>query len=127
MDAGAFTGSKATEAQKVMAEAKRAAATDQASLAKTEQEANASTNGIKNAGVGLAYLGYQQYDKAADQLARAVSKGGLKNEADTRLDLGIAQLKSGHKDDAVKTFQSVKGSPTLEQLGALWVIHAQQT
>ena len=127
MDAGAFTGSKATEAQKVMAEAKRAAATDQASLAKTEQEANASANGIKNAGVGLAYLGYQQYDKAAEQLAKAVSKGGLKNDADTRLDLGIAQLKSGHKDDAVKTFQSVKGSPTLEQLAALWVIHAQQT
>ena len=127
MDAGAFTGSKATEAQKLMAEAKKAAATDQTALPKTEQEANASANGIKNAGVGLAYLGYQQYDKAAEQLAKAVSKGGLKNEADTRLDLGIAQLKSGHKDDAVKTFQSVKGSPVLEQLAGLWVIHAQQT
>jgi tetratricopeptide (TPR) repeat protein len=126
MDSGQL-GAKAGEAQKLMAEAKKAAATDQASLAKAEQDANASANGVKLAGLGLAYLGYQQYDKAAEQLTKAVSKGGLKNEADTRLDLGIAQLKSGHKDDAVKTFQSVKGSPALERLAALWVIHAQQT
>jgi len=126
MDSGQL-GAKAGEAQKLMAEAKKAAATDQASLAKAEQDAGASANGVKLAGLGLAYLGYQQYDKAAEQLAKAVSKGGLKNEADTRLDLGIAQLKSGHKDDAVKTFQSVKGSPALERLAALWVIHAQQT
>lgn len=126
-DAGQLGGAKSAQAQKLMAEAKKAAASDQASLAKTEQEANAASNGAKNAGIGLAYLGYQQYDKAAEQLAKAVSKGGLKNEADTRLDLGIAQLKSGHKDDAVKTFQSVKGSPALEHLASLWVIHAQQT
>lgn len=124
--AGVFTGAKAQSAQRLMADAKKAAAVDQAALAKTEQEANAASGGSKNAGVGLAYLGYQQYDKAADQLAKAVSKGGLKNEADTRLLLGIAQLKAGHKDDAIKTFQSVKGSPTLERLASLWSIHAQQ-
>jgi tetratricopeptide (TPR) repeat protein len=123
-DAGALAN-KATETQKLSAEAKRAATSDQASLAKSEQDANAASSGVKNAGVGLAYLGYQQYDKAVDQLGKAVSKGGLKDEADTRLDLGIAQLKAGHKDDAVKTFQSVKGSPTLEHLASLWVIHAQ--
>jgi tetratricopeptide (TPR) repeat protein len=126
-DAGAFTGNKAAEAQKLTAAARKAAATDQASLPKAEQEANASANGVKNAGTGFAYLGYQQYDKAVDQLSKAVSKGGLKDEANTRLNLGIAQLKSGHKDDAVKTFQSVHGSPVLERLAALWVIHSKQT
>jgi tetratricopeptide (TPR) repeat protein len=125
-DSGALT-SRAADARKLSAEATRAAASDQAALAKTEQEANAASNGVKNAGVGLAYLGYQQYDKAVDQLSKAVSKGGLKDEADTRLDLGIAQLKAGHKDDAIKTFQSVKGSPALEHLASLWVIHAQAT
>ena len=126
-DSGQLTGAKAGESQKLMAEAKKSAATDQASLAKSEQDANASANGAKSAGLGLAYLGYQQYDKAVEQLTKAISKGGLKNEADTRLDLGIAQLKAGHKDDAVKTFQSVKGSPAQERLASLWVIHAQQT
>jgi tetratricopeptide (TPR) repeat protein len=126
-EAGLFTGTASTEAQKLMAQAKKAAATDQASLSTVEQDANASASGTKNAGAGLAYLGYQQYDKAADQLSKAVSKGGLKNEADARLNLGIAQLKSGHKDDAVKTFQSVHGSPVLERLASLWVIRAKQT
>jgi tetratricopeptide (TPR) repeat protein len=126
-DAGLLTGSKSTEAQKLTAEARKAAATDQTSLPRVEQDANAAATGVKNAGAGLAYLGYQQYDKAVDQLSKAVSKGGLKNEADTRLNLGISQLKSGHKDDAVKTFQSVHGSPALERLASLWVIHAKQT
>jgi tetratricopeptide (TPR) repeat protein len=126
-DAGAFTGNKAADAQKLTAAARKAAATDQASLPKAEQEANASASGVKNAGTGFAYLGYQQYDKAVDQLSKAVSKGGLKDEANTRLNLGIAQLKSGHKDDAVKTFQSVHGSPVLERLASLWVIHSKQT
>lgn len=125
-EAGLLTGSKSAEAQKLTAEARKAAAIDQTSLPRVEQDANAAASGVKNFGAGLAYLGYQQYDKAVDQLSKAVSKGGLKNEADTRLDLGIAQLKSGHKDDAVKTFQSVHGSPTLERLAALWVIHAKQ-
>jgi hypothetical protein len=126
-DAGDFTGSKAADAQKLMAAAKKATASDQATLARLEQDANASASGVKNAGAGFAYLGYQQYDKAVDQLSKALSKGGLKNEADTRLNLGIAQLKSGHKDDAVKTFQSVHGSPAQERLASLWVIHSKQT
>lgn len=126
-EAGLLTGNKSAEAQKLTAEARKAAATDQTSLPKVEQDANAAASGVKNFGAGLAYLGYQQYDKAVDQLSKAVSKGGLKNEADTRLDLGIAQLKSGHKDDAVKTFQSVHGSPALERLAALWAIRAKQT
>jgi hypothetical protein len=125
--AGVLTGPKAQSAQRLQAEAKKAAASDQAGLGKTEQEANAASSGTKNAGMGLAYLGYQQYDKAADQLSKAVSKGGLKDEAGTRLLLGVAQLKSGHKDDAVKTFQSVKGSAVYERLASLWLIHAQQT
>jgi tetratricopeptide (TPR) repeat protein len=126
-EAGAFTGSRSAEAQKLLAQANKAAASDQTSLPRVEQEANASASGMNNAATGLAYLGYQQYDKAAEQLAKAVSKGGLKNEAEVRLNLGIAQLKAGHKDDAVKTFQSVHGSPVMERLASLWVIHAKRT
>ncbi|GAC1457732.1 MAG: hypothetical protein PVSMB6_16340 [Steroidobacteraceae bacterium] len=124
--AGALPGRKAAETHKLTGEAAKAAAADQTSLARSEADANASPSGVKNAAAGFAYLGDQQYDKATDQLSKAVSKGGLKNEADTRLNLAIAQLKAGHKDDAVKTFQSVHGSPALERLAALWVIHSKQ-
>ena len=40
----------------------------------------------------------------------------MKNEADARLLLGIAQLHAGNKDDAHKTFEQVKGDPKLERL-----------
>ena len=81
--------------------------------------------GSRAQAAGLAYFGYGQYDKAADLLAKGVAKGGLSNEAGTRLLLGISQLKAGHKDDAVKTFKTVKGDPALEQLAGLWVLHAR--
>lgn len=113
-------------AQRLLDNAKKRATSDQAGLAKLEQDANSAATGDKNVAVGRAYLGYGQYDKADDQLTKGLSKGSLKNEADARLTLGIAQLKSGHKDDAVKTFKSVKGDPALEKLASLWTLHSKQ-
>jgi tetratricopeptide (TPR) repeat protein len=112
--------------QRLLDKAKQGATNDQASLEKTLKEAEAGTTGGKNAGMGLAYLSYGQYDKASDQLSKAVAKGGLRNAADTQLLLGIAELKSGHKEDAIKAFKAVKGDPVLERLGTLWTIHARQ-
>lgn len=106
--------------------AKKAATTDLASLPKVEKDADASSTGDKNVGVGLAYLGYQQYDKATDQLNKGLTKGGVRNDAEAHLLLGIAQLKSGKKDDAVKSFKAVKGDPNLERLAELWSLHAKQ-
>ena len=106
--------------------AKQQASLDQSSLAKTEAEADKATTGEKDVGVGLAYLSYQQYDKAAAAIQRGIQKGGLKNPADANLLLGIAQLKAGKKDDAIKTFKDVKGDDKLERLANLWTIHARQ-
>ena len=114
------------KAQRLLDKAKQKAASDQPTLDKTAREADASPTGGKNAGMGLAYLGYGQYDKAVDQYAKAVPKGGLKNPAETQLMLGIAELKAGHKEDAVKAFKAVKGDPILERLAGLWVLHARQ-
>jgi TolA-binding protein len=106
--------------------AKKAAATDRAQLPKMEQDANAAPTGDKDVSVGLAYLGYGQYDKAIELLQKGLKKGGLKSEAEARLLLGIAQLKGGHKEDAVKSFRSVKGDQPLERLANLWTLHAKQ-
>jgi len=113
-------------AQRALESAKKQATQDQNGLAKAEQAADAAHDGQQAAGVGQAYFGYQQYDKAIIWLNKALAKGGLKNAADTRLLLGIAQLKGGHKDDAVKTFKQVKGDPTLERLASLWVLRSRQ-
>jgi tetratricopeptide (TPR) repeat protein len=112
--------------QRLLDAAKKAAAADVASLPKIEKDADAAPTGDKDVSVGFAYLGYDQYDKAADLLSKGLAKGGVKSEAEARLLLGIAQLKAGHKDDAVKTFHSVKGDPALEHLANLWSLHAKQ-
>jgi len=112
--------------QRLLDQAKKAAAADEASLPKIEKDAEAAPTGDKDVGVGLAYLGYQQYDKASDLLSKGLTKGGVKSEPEARLLLGIAQLKAGHKDDAVKSFHAVKGDPALERLANLWSLHAKQ-
>lgn len=126
LDRNAFNDQRTKDrAQRMLDAAKKRGGSDQASLAKLEQEANSAANGDKNAAVGRAYLGYEQYDKASDQLTKALSKGVTKEEPRDRLLLGVAQLKGGHKEDAVKTFKSVKGDPVLERLANLWVLHSK--
>jgi len=112
--------------QRLLEAAKKQASQDVATLPKIEQDARTAATGDKDVGVGLAYLGYQQYDKATDLLSQGLTKGGVKSEPEARLLLGIAQLKAGHKDDAVKSFRAVKGDPNLERLASLWSLRAKQ-
>jgi hypothetical protein len=39
--------------------------------------------------------------------------------------LGIAQLKAGNKDEALKAFHAVKGDPKYERLASLWSLHTR--
>src|SRR6202045_90590 len=124
---GVFTEQRVKDRnQRLLESAKKAAATDQASLPKIEREAESAPNGAKFVGLGLAYFGYGQYDKAAEAISKGIAKGGLRNESEARLLLGIAQLKAGHKDEATKSFHEVKGDPSLERLANLWSLHAKQ-
>ena len=61
------------------------------------------------------------------EYAKALSKGVSKEEQRDRLLLGVAQLKGGHKEDAIKTFKAVKGDAALERLAGLWVLHSKST
>jgi hypothetical protein len=105
--------------------AKKQAATDQPQLEKMARDAAAGSSGDKDVSVGLAYLGYQQYDKAAEAISRGLKKQGLQNVAEAQLLLGIAELNAGRKDEARKAFRQVKGDPTLERLANLWNLHTQ--
>ena len=105
--------------------AKKKVAESKAALAKADVEAAASKTGDKDVSVGIAYLGYKEYDKAALALQRGLAKPGVPNPAEARLNLGIAELGAGKKEDARKTFKAVKGSPRLEQLANLWILHSQ--
>ena len=124
---GVFSDPRAKQKnERLLESAKKAATADQASLQGIAKEADAAANGTKNVKLGLAYLGYGQYDKAVDAISKGIAKGGLRNENEARLLLGIAQLKAGHKDEATKSFRAVKGDPSLERLANLWSLHARQ-
>jgi tetratricopeptide (TPR) repeat protein len=112
--------------KRLLASAKQKAAADQASLAKVDKDAAAEGTGAKDVSVGLAWLSYQQYDKAVTALSRGLNKPGVRSEPEARLLLGIAQLEAGKKDDAMKTFKTVKGDPKFERLANLWNLHARQ-
>ena len=119
-----FTGASADRAKKLLESAKSQAATDQASLEKVAKDAASSQIGSRDVGVGLAYLSYRQYDKAVEALQRGLGKSGVKDPAEARLLLGMAQLGAGRKDEAQTTFKAVKGDPQLERLATLWTLRA---
>jgi tetratricopeptide (TPR) repeat protein len=106
--------------------AKKQAATDEPTLAKTEADAANAASGDKLVGVGIGYFGYGDYAKASKDIAAGLAKGTSTADAtDARLLLAIAELKAGDKDSAVKGFKSVKGDPVLERLADLWTLHAK--
>ena len=111
--------------KRLLESAKKQVAANKAALPKVEAAAASATTGDKDVNVGVTYLGYQQYDKAAEAITRGLSKPGVQNPAEARLLLGIAELGAGRKDDARKTFRTVKGDPRLERLANLWSLHTQ--
>ncbi|TLZ06942.1 MAG: hypothetical protein E6K39_09390 [Gammaproteobacteria bacterium] len=124
---GVFADQRAKQKnERLLESAKKAAATDRASLPRIAKEADAAATGAKNVGLGLAYFGYGEYDKAVEEITKGLTKGGLRSEGEARLLLGISQLKAGHKEDAAKAFHAVKGDPSLERLANLWTLHAKQ-
>ncbi|MEH3159945.1 MAG: hypothetical protein PGN08_14045 [Sphingomonas taxi] len=88
------------------------------SLAAGEKQALAAKDGKIAASTGDAYLGQNNYAKAAELYRAALSKGGVDaNEVNTRL--GIALARSGDKAGAQTAFGAVTGNPRAG-IAALW-------
>jgi hypothetical protein len=122
---------KAIAAPGTEAESAAGVAGNTAALPQREKEADAAAKGDLAVKLGYTYLGYaylgsQPFDKAVAWISKGIAKGGLTDEASARLLLGIAQFKSGHRDDAIKSFHSVKGDKMLERFANLWSLHAKQ-
>ena len=112
-------------AARLLATAKKQAVSDQRSLPKLASQAASAPKGEEQVALGMDYLGYQQYDQAAAALSQGLAKGGVKDPAQARLLLGIAQLKSGHRTQAIATFKQVSGNPILARLAKLWTLRAK--
>lgn len=124
--ANIFTDPRVKERnQRLMDAAKKAAAADLASLPKIEAEAKAAKTGDLDVALGSGYLSHGMNDKALEALTRGIGKGGLKNPAEAGILLGIAQLRTGNKGDAQKTFKGVKSADaTWARIAKLWALNA---
>jgi hypothetical protein len=122
-----FTDPKLIDRNKrLLANAKQQADQDRAGLDKIAKDAAAGKTGDKDVSIGLAYLGYKQYDKAIEAITRGLAKPGVQNVGEANLLLGIAQLGAGKKEEAQKAFSAVKGDAKLERIANLWSLHARQ-
>jgi len=127
MDANVFTEQRDKDKNgRLLAAAQKRAAADQANLAQLATQPASTPTGQKDVSLGVVLLSYQQYPQAIDALSRALKTGGLASAPSAQLLLGIAELKSGNKEGAIKTFRTVKGDPKFERLANLWALHARQ-
>jgi len=108
--------------KKMLAEAKAAATGDKATLVQQETAAKANPAGNADVKLGAAYLSYGDNAKAIESLQRGIGKGSVRDPDEAGILLGIAYLRSGNKDEAVKAFNTVKVDPTMTRIAKLWVL-----
>ena len=106
--------------------ANKSAADDAKSIASTEASATKSKNGAGLVNLGWAYSTMGQHDKGIGFIQQGIAKGGLKQPDEAKLRLGIAQYKAGRKDEAIKTFDSVKAGGGLADAARVWVMLLKQ-
>ena len=107
--------------EKAQADAKKDAA---GGLAGSEKDAAASPKGVVFANVADAYLGAGDNVKASELFQKAIAKGGMDDGeiAYAKLGLGIAQFRSGQKEEAVKTWGGVKSDNGAGALAHDWIL-----
>lgn len=111
---------------RLLAGAKKSAATDKAQLAQLAKEAEKATQGQADVALGQAYLSYGMFDEAIAALQRGIKKGGVTDVDEAQISLGIAYLRKGQKDAARQAFKAVKAESKWHALGELWELRTQQ-
>jgi len=94
--------------ERLLTMAKNQATADRAALPKLEKEASTSSSGQADVALGLGYLSYDQYDQAIDAIQRGLKKGKVTDVDDAQINLGIAYLRKGDRDQARAAFKAVK-------------------
>ena len=121
-----YTDPKEKESnQRLLESAKKKAASDKASLANDEKQANAAATGDPLVELGGAYLGYGIPDKALAMLTAGIAKGKLKYPDEAYILLGIAQERNKNNAEAIKAFNKATTDPQYARLAKLWALEAR--
>ena len=119
-------GANAKAHNALRAKAEKGAADDAKNIASGEASAARSKNGAGLVNLGWAYSTMGQHDKGIGFIQQGIAKGGLKQPDEAKLRLGAAQAKAGRKDEAIKTFESVKAGGGLSDVARVWVMTLKQ-
>jgi hypothetical protein len=106
--------------------ADKGAADDAKNIGAGEASAAKAKSGAGLVNLGWAYTTMGQADKGIGFIEQGMVKGGLKQPDEAKLRLGAAQVRAGRKDDAIKTFESVKAGGGLADMARVWVMLLKQ-
>jgi tetratricopeptide (TPR) repeat protein len=110
---------------RLLASAKKSAATDKSQLAQLAKEAEKASSGQAYVALGEAYLSYGMYDEAIEALKKGIAKGGATDPDEAQISLGMAYLRKGQKDQARQAFKAVKAESKWHDLAELWDVRTQ--
>jgi len=102
----------------------KAAAEDAATIGNGEAGASKAKTGQPLVNLGYTLVTMGQFDKGIELMQKGITKGGLKGPKEVELRLGIAHSLAGHKDEALKIFNGLKGnSDIVGELARYWSIY----
>jgi len=116
------SGGNAAKDKQLRDRATREAANDAKNIASGEASAAKSKTGAGLVNLGWAYVSMDQFDKGIGFIEQGIAKGGLKSPDEAKLRLGMAYAQAGRKDQAIKTFETVKGSGGASDLAKYWIL-----
>jgi tetratricopeptide (TPR) repeat protein len=116
------TGPNAAKHKQLRDRANKGAADDAKNIAGGEAGAAKAKDGAGLVNLGYAYVTMDQFDKGIPLMEQGVAKGINKRPEDYKLRLGIAYAKAGRKAEAIKTFESIKGTDGSADLARYWTL-----
>lgn len=116
-------GTNASKHKQLRDRANKGAADDAKDIGSGEASAAKAKDGTGLVNLGYAYVTMDQFDKGIGLMEKGIAKGGLKHADEARLKLGVAYAKAGRKDDAIKTFQDLKGNDGASDLAKYWILY----
>jgi tetratricopeptide (TPR) repeat protein len=120
-------GANAKAHDALRSRANKGAADDAKNIAAGEASAAKSKNGAGLVNLGWAYVTMGQHDKGIGFIQQGIAKGGLKQPDEAKIRLAAAQAKAGRKDEAIKTFESVKAGGGLSDVARVWAMSLRQS
>jgi hypothetical protein len=115
------------EGQTTLAHDRSLAREDQRTLPSFAAQAAKRSTGEYSAKLAETYYGYGRYAESETAAKSALSKGKLKDTAQTNLVLGMAQVAQGKYADAKQAFDQAKSSGTAveSKVADLWSLYAE--